>query len=104
MYITRNIPPATVQFGVKPRTILLTALGVLLAIAVTVVIVALTGANHATGATAVTASQAVSGQAQVHYLGPRQTRFRVNPTSIPGDGSRPAAHYTCLGVARDCRR
>jgi hypothetical protein len=94
------------RLGLKPA---LTALGVLLAIAVTVIILALTGASHTTVATPVTAPQAASSSIpQVRYLGPRQVHAALNPhrgwgTAITAGAGTPA-HYDCLGAARRCLR
>ncbi len=86
----------------------MTALGVILAIAVAITILALTSADHTTVATPATASQAASvSTPQVHYLGPRQEQAAVTPQS--GSGTTPTAgnavsHYSWLGAAhRDLR-
>jgi hypothetical protein len=100
--------PAT-RVRVRHAT-LLTALGVLVAVAVTVVMLTLVGANHTTVTTPVTSSQAAVGSTpQTHYLGPQQTRAGLNPTTVQGDASGaatggPAAHYSCLGAAQRCLR
>jgi hypothetical protein len=87
----------------------MTALGVLVAIAVTITILALTGANHTTAPTPATASQASSGSTpQVHYLGPRQEHAVINPPSGGGSTTvgvgNPASRYSCLGAAQRCLR
>ena len=62
------------RFQIRAAT-LGTALGVLVAIAVSIMFLALAGANHTTGTSPVTVSQATSGSVpQIHYLGPRQLR------------------------------
>jgi hypothetical protein len=91
---------------------LLTALGVLIAIATTITFIALTGANQTTAATPATPSQATAGSTpHIHYLGPRQQSARPNPQTaqIQGGGTtpttgagNPAPHYTCLGAAHHC--
>ena len=85
---------------------MLTAVGVLVAIAVAITIMALTGANDTTVATPVTASQAAAGPTpQTHYLGPRQEHAAHTDGTTPAAGiGNPAPHYTCLGVARGCLR
>jgi hypothetical protein len=108
MSTPHSIPHVTPRFRIGLGTAL-SALGVLLAIAVTVILLALTGANHTTIATPVTASQASTGSTpQAHYLGPRQQRAAINPQSVPGTtttgASNPAAHYACLAAARRCLR
>jgi hypothetical protein len=90
------------------------ALGALVAIAVTTVMLALIGANRTTVPTRSTvptrttvASPAITSQPagvatpQVHYLGPRQTRAALY---APAAGSDRAAHYTCLGAPQRCLR
>jgi hypothetical protein len=83
-----------------------TALGVLVAIAVAITILALTGANHTTVATPVTASQAAAASTpQVRYLGPRQEQAARAASTSPAAGiGNPAPHYTCLGAAQRCLR
>jgi hypothetical protein len=100
------------SFPLSPRVRIglgttLTALGVILAIAVAITIIALTSADHMTVATPPTVSQAAGGSTpQVHYLGPRQDRA-ISPQS--GGGTTPSAgsavsHYSWLGTAqRDVR-
>jgi hypothetical protein len=87
----------------------LTALGVILAVAVAITILALTSADQTTVATPPTVSQAASGSApQVHYLGPRQERAisrqgggGITPTAGAGNA---VSHYSWLGAAqRDLR-
>jgi hypothetical protein len=91
---------------------LTTALGVLIAIAITITFIAVTGANHTTAVTLVTPSQAAAGSTpHVRYLGPQQQTVRPNPQtaqiqdggSTPTTGARnPASRYTCLGAAHHC--
>lgn len=82
------------------------ALGVLVAIAVTVAFLALTGTHHTTVTTPPTTSQAAASAApQTRYLGPRQLQSPTNthgPASAASDG--PTAHPTCLGAAQRCLR
>jgi hypothetical protein len=88
---------------------LLTALGVFVAIAVSIVILALTGASHTTAASPVTASEATGASVpQVHYLGPRQLSEGLNPqtTQMPRGGTSSTNNalsgYACLGAAQHC--
>jgi hypothetical protein len=106
-------PAARARFR---KATLLTALGVLVAIAVTIVIIALTtGGHHATATSPVTVSEATSGSVSgVHYIGPRQ----IGATALGGQATQPRAigttptahadngalHYTCLGAAERCLR
>jgi hypothetical protein len=82
----------------------MTALGVILAIAVAITILALTSAAHTTVATPATASEAASvSTPQVHYLGPHQEHAAITPQS--GSGTTAAAgnavsHYGWLGAAQ----
>ena len=104
--------PRTIAWG-SPRLrlgygMLPIALGALVAIAVTTVMLALTGANRTTVPTRATgASPAITSQPagvatpQVRYLGPRQTRAALYAPAAGGD---PAAHYTCLGAPQRCLR
>lgn len=108
MSTPQSIPHLTPQFRVRLGT-LLTALGVLIAIAVSIVILALTGANHTTVATPVTPAQAAADSTpQVRYLGAGQVHAALKPqsgavtTSTAGAGT--PAHYDCLGAARSCHR
>jgi hypothetical protein len=94
---------------------LVTALGVLVAVAVTIVIVALTTGGHtATATTPVAVSEATGGSVPaVHYLGSRQIAAAAltsqttqlqevgTPTAGASNGVR---HYTCLGAAGRCLR
>jgi hypothetical protein len=79
---------------------LLTALGLLVAIAASIVILELSGANHTGATTPATVSQATSvAVPQVRYLGPRQehalqtTQTQATGTTMP--------QYTCLGPAQE---
>jgi hypothetical protein len=107
MSTPQSIPRATPRIRIGRGTAL-TVLGVLAAIAVTIVILALTGANHSTVTTPVAAPQvAGASRPQTHYLGPRQEHAAPNPHN--GDGTSPAAgnptaHYACLGAAQRCIR
>jgi hypothetical protein len=95
----------TPRLRIRPGTGL-TTLGVLVAIAITIAILALTGTHHTTVTTAATTSQAAAtATPQTHYLGPRQQQA---PTTTHGAASAasagPAAHRTCLGAAQRCLR
>jgi hypothetical protein len=128
MSTPQSIPHPGPRYRIRPGT-LLTALGFLLAIAVTIIVLALTSANHTTLATPVTASQAAgSSTPQTQYLGPHYERtvrprpistglprvsplLQTRPISRPSGGitpatsaGNPAAHYNCLGAARSCLR
>lgn len=91
---------------------LLTALGVLIAVAITITFIALAGATHTTIATPATPTQAAAGSTpHTQYLGPQQQSARPNPQTaqINGGGitpttgaDNPAPHYTCLGAAHHC--
>jgi hypothetical protein len=105
MSTPHTIRGAAPRFQIRPAA-LGTALGVLVAIAVSVAIVALTGAHRTTAASQVTASPATSGSVpQVRYLGPRQVRaglvsrtarVRSDATSPAADASNRAPQYSCL--------
>lgn len=82
---------------------MLSAIGLLVAIAVTISILALT-ANHATAATPATAPHAATGStAQTHYLAPRQEQATPNPQTSRTTGN-PAAYYSSLESAQRCIR
>jgi hypothetical protein len=95
---------------------LLTALGLLAAIAVTIVVIALTtDGRPATATSPPTVSQATSGSVpEVHYVGPRQIgAAALNPqttqpqavgTTAAAGASNKVLHYTCLGAAERCLR
>jgi hypothetical protein len=106
MSTPQTIAPVTHRFPIGHRP-LLTAFGMLGAIVVTIIILALSGTNHSTGGPPPTISQrGASATPPVHYLGPRQMRAAVKPTTTrsgPAAGD-PAAHYRCLGAARRCLR
>jgi hypothetical protein len=92
---------------------LLTALGLLVAIAASIVILALTGANHTTATIPATASQATSvSMPQIRYLGPQQLRAALKqPTTqtaasdaiSTADAENAMLNY-CLGAAQRCLR
>jgi hypothetical protein len=88
----------------------LTALGILVAVATTVIILALTGAHHASVATPVAPTNAgVTSRPHTHYLGPRQMHAALNPQSsgvtLPTAGTgNPAPTYICLGASKRCLR
>ena len=109
MYTPQPIEPLTPRFRIRPGTVV-TALGVLVAIAVTIGILALTGTNHTTLPIPATTSHAADGTApHVHYLGPQQTRAWLNPATTQGDATGPVTgdhvpQYTCLGIAEHCLR
>lgn len=100
---TQSIPHVTPRFRIGPRTVL-SAVGLFIAIAATIIILALT-ANHTTAATPTTPPHAAAtgSTAQTHYLGPRQEHATPNPQTSPTT-SNPAAHYSCLGAAQRCIR
>jgi len=110
MSTPHSIPRAP-RFRIRLGT-LMTALGVLIAIATTIAFIALTGANHTTTATPATASQAAArSTSHTQYLGPAQQRARPNPQTVKTQagipalttGARnPAPHYACLGAAHHC--
>lgn len=105
MSTPQPIAPVIPRFRITPRTAL-TAVGVLVAIAATIMFLALTGANHhTTVAASPTTSQAASVTRQTRYLGPRQQQA---PISSHGAASMaagdPAAHPTCLGDPQRCLR
>jgi hypothetical protein len=95
---------------------LLTALGVLVAIAVSISVIALTTGGHPAAATSpVSVSQATPGSvSEVHYLGPRQigaialnpqtTQLQAVGTTPTADASNTVLHYSCLGAAQRCVR
>ena len=95
----------TPRSRIRPGTIL-TTLGALVAIALTIVILALTGTHHTTVTTAATTSQAsASATPQTHYLGPRQQQARTTTHGAASAVSaEPAAHFTCLGAPQRCLR
>jgi hypothetical protein len=103
-----SIAPRTPRFRIRAGTVA-TGLGVLVAIAVTIVFLSLGGTHHSTVAIPPTAaSTAGASMPQVHYLGPRQmqaartpNRHAVAPNSSVGV---PAQRYTCLGAAGRCVR
>jgi hypothetical protein len=109
MSTPNSTAPVAPRFQIRVGTVL-TALGALVAIAVTVITLALTGADHSTVATPATASQVASGSTpQVQYLGPRQLGATLNGQG--GGGTTPTAgagnvapHYACLGAAQRCLR
>jgi len=106
MYTPQPIEPLTPRFPIKRGTIV-TALGVLVAIAVTIMFLTLTGTNHHTTAaiTATTSQPAATATPQTRYLGPRQQQAPISPndaaSAAAGD---PVAHPTCLGASRRCLR
>ena len=110
MSTPQSIPRVTPRIRIGIGTVL-SALGVLAAIAATITILALTGANHTTATNPVAASQVVGASTpQTRYLGPRQEH--ATPNQQTGQGTSPAAraagdpaaHYACLGAAQRCLR
>ncbi|MGO9906279.1 MAG: hypothetical protein ACLP4R_01715 [Solirubrobacteraceae bacterium] len=95
----------TPRLRIRPGKVV-TALGVLVAIAVTIVILALTGTHHTTVTTPARTSQPVtSATPQTHYVGPRQQQAPTNTHGAASAASAgPAPHYICLGAARRCLR
>jgi len=108
MSTPQSTAPAAPQFQMRVGTVL-TALGVILAMAVAITILALTSADHTSVATPATASQAASGSTpQAHYLGPHQERAAISPqsggTSPTAGAGNAVSHYGWLGAAhRDVR-
>jgi len=102
MSTPHSIPRAP-RFRIRPGT-LMTALGVLIAIATTIAFIALTGTNHTTAATPATPSQAASSTAHIRYLGPQQqsAQNQGGSSTATTDTGNPAPHYTCLGAAHNC--
>lgn len=103
-----SIAARTPRFRIRPGT-MATGLGVLVAIAVTIVLLSLAGTHHSTVAIPPTAaSTAGVSMPQVHYLGPRQTQVVLTPNRgavAPSSGAgAPAQRYTCLGAAGRCVR
>ena len=95
--ITRPTPRSRIRPGA-----ILTTLGVLVAIAVTIGILALTGTHHTTITTPATTPQgAATTTPHTHYLGPRQQHA---PTTTRSAASAASAHSTCLGAAQRCLR
>jgi hypothetical protein len=88
----------------------LTALGILVAVATTIIILALTSARHTTVASPVAPTNAGGpSRPHTHYLGPRQMHAALNPQSsrvaAPTTGTgNPAPAYICLGVSKRCIR
>jgi hypothetical protein len=105
MSTPHTITRVTPRLRIRPGAVL-TALGVLVAIALTIGILAVTGTHHTTITTPARTSQAAAAAAaQTHYLGPRQQHA---PTTTHGAASAtsagPAAHSTCLETAQRCLR
>lgn len=94
---TIAVPAPRLQ--IRPAT-LLTAFGLLIAIAASILILTLTGGNHTTATASATAVQATSVSVpQIRYLGPRQVHAALTPQT-EASGST-LAHYTCLGPAQE---
>lgn len=106
MSTPQTIARVTPRSRIRPGTIL-TTLGVLVAIAVTIAFLALTGTHHTTTTTtpATSSQAAASATPQTHYLGPRQQQAptTTNRAASAASGG-PAAHSTCLGAAQFCLR
>jgi len=103
MSTPHSIPRAP-RFRIRPGT-LMTALGVLIAIATTIAFIALTGTNHTTALTPATPSQAAaSSTTHIHHLGPQQqsAQNQGGSSTATTDTGNPAPHYTCLGAAHNC--
>ena len=105
MYRPQPIEPITPRIRIKPGT-LLTALGVLVAIAVTIMFITLTGTNHHTAAIRATTPQpAATAIPHTHYLGPRQQHAPTSTNAATSAAAgEPAAHYACLGAPQRCLR
>jgi hypothetical protein len=100
MFTTQPIEPLTPRLRTRPAMVL-TTLGVLVAIALTIGILALTGTHHTTITTPATTSQAAaSATPHTQYLGPRQQQA----SNTSHGGASAAAHYSCLGAAQRCLR
>jgi len=99
---TQSIPHVTPRFGIGPRTVL-TAVGLFVAIAATITILALTA--HHTTAQAPAAAPHVSARStpQTRYLGPRQQHATLNPRTSGTIRNR-AGRYSCLEAAPHCIR
>jgi hypothetical protein len=108
MSTAQSIPRVPHRFRIGLVTVLI-ALGVLVAIGVTITMLALTGAKHTTAVNPARPSQASSASTpQTHYLGPHQLQAaaqmqRGSGISTAGVGNS-ATHYTCLGAAQQCLR
>ncbi len=101
MSTPQTITRATPRLRIRPGTVL-TTLGVLVAIALTIGILAVTGTHHTTITTpAATSQPAASATPHTHYLGPRQ---QLAPITSHGTVSAASAHSTCLGAAQRCLR
>jgi hypothetical protein len=83
MSIPQTVALVVPRFRIRPAT-LGTVFGILVAIAVSSVMLGLTSANHVTAISPVTASEATSStRPQARYLGPRQIRAELGrPTTI----------------------
>ena len=107
MSTAQGIPHLTPRFRIGLGTVL-TAFGILAAIAVSILILALSGANNTTAASPSTASQAAaSSTPEIHYLGPRQTAAALSATTTSGASGfagNLAPRFTCLGDAQRCLR
>jgi hypothetical protein len=102
MSTPQTIARATPRSGIRPGTIL-TALGVLLAITITIALLALTGTHHTTVTTpASTSPAATSATPQTHYLGPRQQQAPPTTHGASATPAAPTAPYICLGAAQRC--
>jgi hypothetical protein len=105
MSTPQTTAPVAPRFAIRPAT-LATAIGVLVAITVSIVILVLTGSSHNNTTIPLTPSQAGSGSVpQIHYLGPRQDGAGVKPLTprVHSDAqasaagaSNPAPRYTCV--------
>jgi len=120
MSTTQSIPHVTPRFRIGPRTVL-TALGLLIAIAVTITILALTahhttGANHHTSTTAThthpasnypSLSQAPSRNAPsatgYQYLGSAQPRTGVMSATTTIANPPTTKPHTCIFVSGENR-
>jgi hypothetical protein len=94
---------------------LLTALGVLVAIAASIAIIALTSGGHPAAATTPVgvSAAATSSVPETHYLGPSQiaaAALAPQSTQLQAVGTTATANasntrlYTCLGAAQRCLR
>jgi hypothetical protein len=104
MSTPQSIEAVTPRIRIRPGRAV-TALGFLIAIAVTIMFLTLTGTNHHTTAVipAPTSQAGATATPPTHYLGPRQLRADGGATPTVG-ASNSAPRYTCLGGPQRCLR
>jgi hypothetical protein len=107
MFASQVIPHLTPRCRIGLGKVL-TAFGILIAIGVAVVFLALAGANRTTAASPSTPSRAAAGSApEIRYMGPRQTTAGLSATTSGASGlaaGNLAPRFTCLGDAQRCLR